>query len=221
MKNLEVKAVIISILILVVLFVLIPFSLLLSVDSISFIDQPSFRGDYKVYGDTNLKQEVYTDHNKFHAIAMSVKNPNLLNKNDLIIDIFDKSNNKVRHVKKTGLNIHGGSLVKFNFDPIEDSKDKKYNLLVYSPESQDFESFSIFLTSDQVSWIGDLKINDNLTSEKIALRVYYKPENRLLLIKNIYLSFFNNIFRDKTFMIFYFFIVLLLVSYIFIKNKRV
>lgn len=179
MKSLKIVSFTLTITTLVVVLFVYPLSLLFSINDVFFIGQPGFIHTTTLNKDYEITQELFTDYDNFSGVGMSIKNPQLLNKEDVILKIFTDEE-LVRTSTLSGINIPDGSLVKFNFNPINESKDKWYTLVISSPNSKHGtdESLSVFLTDEKEDWLGGVTINKVTTDGNIALTTHYKPSNR-------------------------------------------
>ena len=171
--------------ILFVLFMLLlaPALLSFAIREVPLKSQGALVNRHKVYGDIVARQEFVSQKNYLSAIAVTIRNFNLMNKKDMTLSVF--SDNKIlRQTSVNGANIPDGALVKFKFDAIADSSGKKYILTLSSPGSASGEAFEMYYGGD---------------NKTIAFSDYYKTANRLELIGEIYKSFLARFFADRVF----------------------
>ncbi len=154
--------------------------------------QPGLDRTEYVHSENMIEFTVVSEVNNLSAIGVSVKNPQLLNKKDLILSIRDENGNSIATSVLNGSVISDGDLVKFKFDPIPDSANKYYKMTFSSPESTPPDSFQIFLTHDLVP----------------SFILYTTPEKRLSLAKNIYKGWLDHLLADKTFTVAYTLLIL-------------
>ncbi len=201
-----------------VLFVLtvLPLLLLSTLNSVSYSDQPSLDFTYELYGDRKIKQEFTPSWDFLDGIGMSIKNPNLMNKKPIIMEIY-KDNNVVRLSTLNGLNISDGSFIKFRFPFIVGSENKKFEIVLTSPETRNEESLGIFLTNkNNIVDLGNLTADQKIIDGKISLVGFYHVNSKLGLIRYVFNNFIFKFLKDKTFAVFYLalniFILLVLIN---------
>lgn len=155
-----------------ILFLLSPVLLLSGIKNYPGVNQPSLNTTQKIYGNVTLSQSFLSRENNLSAIGMSIKNPNLNNKEQIKLalsgdDIYLES-------IKNGANITDGGFVKFDFPPVRDSADKIYNFAVSSPSSNKEEALEVFLTDNPPPGSKEFKVTGNLFKEAVAFVPYYK-----------------------------------------------
>ena len=166
--------------------------------------QPSLHSTEHIYADLTISQLFLSQEDGLSGIGMSIKNPNDINKKDIIIQIYDQDNQMIRNVSLNGAKISDGQLVKFKFDPIQDSKDKLYKFTLQAPqEGEQTKSLEVFLTYEIPSWSKGLYINNNLTDSSISFVTYHHIENPLSNIFNIYTKWWYKLSGDLPFLIAY------------------
>lgn len=175
--------------ILFVLFMLLlaPALLSFAIREVPLKSQGALVNRHKIYGDIVARQEFVSPKNGLSAIAVTIRNFNLMNKKDMTLSVF--SDNKIlRQATVNGANIPDGALVKFKFDSIFDSSGKRFTLTLSSPDSLSGEAFEMYFGED---------------NKTIAFSDYYKTSNKAELIGEIYKSFFARVFADRVFAGFY------------------
>jgi hypothetical protein len=182
-----------------VLFILLvaPALLTLGIKEVPRQDQGPLVNRQKLYGNINFTQGFVASENGLSAIAITVRNFNLQNKKDIILNVVSE-NRVVRQAVVNGANIPDGALVKFKFDPISDSSGKKYSLTFSSPNSVSADAFEIYFDE----------------ANQLALVDYYRITSRTELIKNIYQSFVSRFVADKIFAVFYLMLIMGLTIYL-------
>lgn len=161
--------------------------------------QPPLGGTEAVYKERSVAQSFISFNNNLIGIGLTIKNPNLRNKKDLIFQLSDKDGVVIRSVKINGFNIPDGHFVKFYFDPIEHSANESYLFSLQAPESEQGDSLEVYQTSD-VNWEQDL-----------AYVSYYKPDNLLTAVISIFSEMMANLDQDRPFLIAYLLILFLLI----------
>lgn len=187
-----------------VLFILLlaPALLAFGLREIPFQGQGALTNRHKIYGDIVARQEFTSNKPNLSAIAVTIRNFNLINKKDMTLSVI--SDGKViRQATVNGASIPDGALVKFKFDPISDSSGKKYILTMASLASTSAEAFELYFGEDNKS---------------IALSDYYQASSKIELIGDIYKSFLMRFFADGVFAGFY--LVVIGGSFVSLKVKR-
>jgi len=170
-------------------------------------DQPPLGVTKKFYENVAIEDKVTVPYNNFNGIGFSFKNPNLQNKEEIILKIINENGQLARTITLSGWNIPDGGFVRFMFEPITDSKGRKYDLMLTSPSSRKEEALEVYLSRG---------------SDTAALVTYYKPLSALILIRDIYTNLNMRFWEDRTFALFYFGIISLGFGYIvFGKGKTI
>lgn len=180
---------------LLVLFVILilPGVMLLFVDEIPANSQPGYDGrlSVAVYGEENLVQYFVSKNKNLNALGTSIKNPNLNNKKDIYLELYDSNDNLVRTSKLNGLNIGDGDFVKFFFKPITDSKEKEYHFIVSSPQAGIEDTIKLFLTDPTEQVIKYIYQGDTHMGG-IPL-VSFHLQSRWVVMKEMYSNWFSRL----------------------------
>lgn len=158
-------------------------------------EQPGYGGasTLSVFAYHDFKQYFFSDQPNLTAVATSIKNPNLKNQKDVIFTLLDESGNMIREEKISGRNIGDGDFVKFIFDPIQDSKNKKYSFILNSPDASEEEVLQVFIISptDQVL---EYEYQDEVHPGGVPMVTYSKPASKLSIIKSVYSTWISKLF---------------------------
>jgi hypothetical protein len=195
---------------------------LLTLDSVSYLEQPSLDLTYELFGNRVISQEIMPSHNFLNAIGLSIKNPNLKNKKDITMEVY-REGSLIRTSKLNGLNIPDGEFVKFVFPAIEDSKDTKFEVVLSSPQSAEDESLGIFLSKSKNTTsteLSSLRLNKETGDAKIAFVAYYQVKSKLDLIRYVYNNFTSRFLKDSLFAVFYMATILSGSAYLLINFKK-
>lgn len=174
----------------------VPFVAGLFIKMIPIGDQPSYDFNNKrgVSGDFRLTQEFTSLNSNLTAVGTSLGNPNLKNQKEVIFDLTDANGNLVREVKVNGANIPDGAFFRFTFDPIENSKGVRYFFTISSPGAGPEELINIFFSNGKTSWIGPASYGTEINDNGLPIVAYFKPESRVGVAKDIYLSWLKRVF---------------------------
>lgn len=172
--------------ILFLLFV-IPIFMTIPIKMVPANDQPGYDGvrTVSVYGTRIFSQEFMSTNKNMIAIGTSIKNPNLKNKKEIIMSLYDENNNLIRTSVLNGFNIGDGDYVKFIFDPIPDSDNKKYHFTIASKTAGEEEVIRLFLT-EPTDKIIEFTYDKETKKGGIPMVVYHKPGSAIEKIKKIY-----------------------------------
>lgn len=181
---------------------------------------PELGGSLKINGSIEVVQKFFFDKNNLSAIGLTIRNPSLVNKKDLIFKLEDEKRNLLREVRINGKVIDDGTLLKIKFAPLTDSMNKLYKFSLSSPESKSEESVEVYLAKDNSKGDWGVEVNSELTDGQIAFIGYSTPENRVMTSVNIYLEFFRKLISDQTFFVFYLVIFSILIGGIFYFGKK-
>ncbi len=189
------KLVIFTTITVLTLVFVVPGVLALPIKVVPFNDQPGYSTDYKrgVYGKFVVWQEFTSQEDQLTGIGLSIGNPNLKNKKEVILNLYEGRSGQdydlgkpTRQSVLNGQNISDGAFVRFLFDPIADSKSRNYFFTLNTPEAGREEVINIYFNHDRPDWIGELKIDEEVIDGGMPLVTYHKPLSRFAVIKNIY-----------------------------------
>lgn len=208
-------------LVVIAFIILMPVMIGLNIHSIQDPVQPSFAGTEKIFQTALVSQKFQSKENNLAGIGVSIKNPNLANKNELNFSLYD-GDNVIRSLSINGGAIEDGSLLRFLFPKITDSKGKMYTFVLNSPVSKESEAFEAYLTNEKFS-DESFYVNNNQRQENVSFIRIYKSDNPIAVLGAIFSGVIIKLFNDLIFSIFYvilvFSCVVYLVSGIF-KNDR-
>lgn len=179
-----------SLTVLFVVFIL-PGFLALGIRTLPANVQPPLHGTKDVYGLFTVTQEFASLEPRLTGIGMSIKNPNLKNKKEVLVSLYAENGDTLRRVTLSGANIEDGGFVKFMFDPIPDSKDQKYILTIDCPSAGPEEVLPVYYTEETPSWVGKMTHDEKEVSGGLSMVTFHKPENKIKVIKEIYLNWFS------------------------------
>ncbi len=197
------KLVVFTTIFVLVLVLALPGLLALPIKIIPYNDQPGYSTDYKrgVFGNSAVWQKFTSQEDNLAGIGLSIGNPNLKNKKDVILSLYEVnsvssdpgSELMVGKSVLNGLNISDGAYVKFLFDPISPSKGKNYIFSLESPEAGDLEVINIFFTKTIPNWIGELTVGDDLIDGSLPMVTLHKSQSKFGMIRGIYVSFLRRL----------------------------
>lgn len=216
----EMRIVYISITFIFFLFLLIPFFLSFLIREIPNDIQHSLEGTQMIYKDFTVTQYFTSQLSNLSGIGTSIKNPDFRNRKDLILNLYSDDKSLVRTVNLNGANILDGDFIVIRFEPISNSKGKKYSIQFSAPESESSESLEIFLSSQKPSWIEDLYINANKSDSKIPFVTYHRPSNVLSIAREVFVQVLKRLFADLPFAISYILLIGILITYLFYLRKK-
>ena len=175
------------------LIFLAPAILALGIKLIPGGNQPGYGPTLSIYGARNVTQKFTSQNANLSAIGTSIKNPNLKNKQDIILTLFDEKMNVIRTVTINGQNVEDGSLVKLVFDPIPDSENKTYAFTLSSPTAGPEDMIEVFLSQNTPGWIEQYTYDQKVYPGGIPIVLYFKPASKMTVIKDIYSSLLSRL----------------------------
>lgn len=208
-----------------VIFLVLIFPALLSliIKTIPEKQQSSLDGTIKLFGERKIAQKIAVSKNNFSGIGISVRNPNYINKNDLIFTVYSEDNLTLRQMAISGLHINDGDLLKINFPPISDSANKNFTIEFTSPKSSSDQYFEIFISNKNNEKSKGFKLYESSGVSdfegSIAYEIFNKSENPLSLIYPIYSNVFIRLIKDPFFSAIYFTLIISL-FFVYLKYPR-
>lgn len=205
---------------------ILPAVLSFAVVNIPNNDQPSLDKTQKIYGDLIVFQAFTSKTENLATIGMSIKNPNLANKKDITLSIYDEGGILLRSVTINGKNIADGKFVKFKFEPIVGSQNKNFTFTLMSPttskeDADKNEALEVFLSDQTIEGASILRIGDREVSNSIVSFVSFsKPPYPTYVMENIYSKWFNKFSADWQFLIIYTVLVFTLAGFLLYKHAK-
>src|SRR3990172_7279133 len=173
----------------------VPAILALGIKLIPGEDQPGYDPNFRlsIYWPRVVKQQFVSKDSNLSAIATSIRNPNLKNKEEIVFTLFDSEMHKIRETIINGENVEDGNFTKFYFDTIPDSKDKTYFFTLSSLNAGPEETIEVFYSDNMPDWIVQFTYDENEKKGGLPIVLYYKPESSVVVIKDIYSSLFSRL----------------------------
>ena len=150
-------------------------------------DQPGYGPRrLSIYGIGELSQKFISKEKNLTAIGTTVKNPNLKNKKEVILNLYDANNNLIRKSILNGFNIGDGDFVKFVFEVVPDSLDKEYSFTLSSPTAAADEIIEVFLIDGPANGIIEYTFGEETHEGGIPLVTFHKPDSQWEVIRGVY-----------------------------------
>lgn len=174
---------------------LTPIILALGIKMIPGEDQPGYNPDQRlsIYRTRDVTQKFVSSDTNLSAIGTSIRNPNLKNKKDIILTLFDAKMATVRTSIINGQNVEDGNFIKFVFDPISDSENKTYFFTLASPDAGPEETIEVFYTQSMPGWIEQYSYDKKTYSGGLPIVLYFKPVSKITVIMDIYSDLFSRL----------------------------
>lgn len=200
-------------LILIILFIFIlPVVLSLSLRNIPVSSQPSLKHTERIFQDRIISQVFISRKDNLSAIGVSLKNPYLVNKKDIVLKIFNNKGELLRESILNGRDIKDGDFVEFIFPPIKDSVDQVYQFQLYADSTDEKEALEVFMTDDYLS--------DSKSDKNMSFVSFYQPENIFSTYFDILKDLTNRMSGDSVFMSIYLLIFFISIMFLLLLQKR-
>ncbi len=213
MKKLQTKVLLYAVTLIAFFILIIPISILFTLDAFYLHSQPSLDATLDVYEDNQIKQVIYSDKNNLIGFGTSIKNPNFRNNENIYLELYE-DDNLIRSSHINGLNIPDGEFVQFRFEPIFESENKWYEIRINSPTSNSLNALQIFYSNELKRWMSDLFYNQEKIDGNLSILPIYKPESKFDLISSVYKDFINQFIFDTKFVVFYAVLIITLIIFI-------
>lgn len=212
--------------------------------------QPSLGATERIYSTTVVAEVFTATRDNLGGIGLSLKNPNLQNKQNVVISVFGEDGQFLGESIVNGASIPDGDFIKFLFKPIGNAAGKRFVFILSSVWSTEDNAVEAFYSNDPVkekvklpgekvpclSNTGDLKIllvdpngMQNCTplvvrnnhKADVSFAPFYKTANPYLIMKEIYIGWLNKFLADKAFSIIYLLLILgLLSGFVFLAKSK-
>ena len=157
-------------------------------------DQPGYGPRrLSIYGIGELSQKFISKEKNLTAIGTTVKNPNLKNKKEVILNLFDENHNLLRKSVLNGFNIGDGDFVKFVFEVVPDSLDKEYSFTLSSPTAAADEIIEVFLIDGPANGIIEYTFGEETHEGGIPLVTFHKPDSQWEVIRGVYSNWLSKL----------------------------
>lgn len=207
---------------LIILFALIlPIVVSLGIRYIPGNTQPGLMTTERIYGSAVVLQSLEVHRDNFAGVGLSIKNPNFQNKKNITLTVLDDNLKFIHLATINGGAIGDGDYVKFTFEPIENSSNRKYYFVLSANEADISEALEVFYSDDYASprsfpegldfctneIIGKVECSGlsikNITKPSVSYVALYKPASYLSLIQEIYGLMVTHMLEDKIFLFFW------------------
>jgi len=157
-------------------------------------DQPGYGPRrLSIYGIGELSQKFISKEKNLTAIGTTVKNPNLKNKKEVILNLYDANNNLIRKSILNGFNIGDGDFVKFVFEVVPDSLDKEYSFTLSSPTAAADEIIEVFLIDGPANGIIEYTFGEETHEGGIPLVTFHKLDSQWEVIRGVYSNWLSKL----------------------------
>jgi len=141
-------------------------------------------------GEGILEQTFVANHDFVNIVILSLKNPGLANKGEFLFSLQTEEGQPLVERTFSGYNIEDPCSIRFQFDPLTSSKNKKLKILIRS------------LTSTEPSIGVGASRKDGL-----SYSVYYKTVDKKSAVLELVSSLTKRFWADKVFFIFWLFLL--------------
>jgi hypothetical protein len=183
------------------LVVLIPGVLAIGIRKLPSGFQPPLSDSQMIYGIETVSQSFIAQKNQLSGFALTIKNPNSINKKDLVMNLMDESGQIVRTVTVNGWSIPDGGYINFSFASIPDSAGKKFIAQFSAPTAIDTDSLELYHSNKPFD--GTYKVNGQTENGSLSFITYYAPQNFFANEILIYRNWMWKFFMDWQFAIIY------------------
>lgn len=162
--------------------------------------QPGYSPDIRlsIYKDRDFTQKFVSGASNLTAVGLSIRNPNLKNKAEVIFNLFDKSGTLIRNVNISGMNLEDGSFTKFVFPPILDSKGGEYSFTLSSPNAGPEETIEVFIIEkDDKSGITEYSYMGETQIGGTPIVLYSKPVSKLKTVTEVYSNWLSRLLSHR------------------------
>lgn len=173
--------------------------------------QTSLDFSEQIYGPFVVEQTFSVDKNYLSGLALTIRNPSA-NKSDLNFKLRDSQGQILRHKSLHGANIPDGDFVKFNFEPITDSKDRQFNLVLESVDSTQEQAFGVYMSKQMSPGFEPIRVKGEVKNGQMAILEYYGYPNKLVQIWAVLSDFSKRFYSDVIFGIIFTVSIIYLIS---------
>lgn len=212
------KLIILSISFIILMLIILPIGLTFAIKLIPGGIQPPLVNTKKIYGQYVYYQSFISPDDNLTGVGTSIKNPNFANKKELIINLYDEKNTLIRTIVLNGQNLADGNFVKILFEPVLNSKNKKFTWSALSYESTFDDALELFLTDKQPAWSLEFRVNNAISEGGVSYVTLHKPLNSTEVLNKIINGLVSRIKADRGFFLVYSILILGLIGALYFPN---
>lgn len=134
------------------------------------------------YGDHDYRFSFISPKENLNSVVLKLKNISIRNTKTVYFNLLENQKS-LRQIVINGSNIGDSSMTRFAFTEIKDSKDKKYTVILSSPETKQNQA---------------LGIHTDLSDHPVIM-TYHIPSSKFQLVFDTYKNFITKIFSDPIF----------------------
>lgn len=171
-----------------------PGILVSALDMIPANDQPGYDSNKRlsIYGEKQISQKFISRDKNLTAIGTSIRNPNLKNQKEIVLNLYDKDKNLIRSSILSGKNIEDGDFVKFVFQSVPDSNGKEYSFSLSSSDAGTEETIEVFIIEPTADII-DYFYEDETHLGGIPIVTFHKPDSKLEIVIGVYSNWLSRL----------------------------
>jgi hypothetical protein len=148
------------------------------------------------------KETQFTANNNYlNIVIFRMKNPGIENNGEFSFELKNENDEVIREIKFRGMNVGDPSDMRFQFDPVENSKDKTYKIVLKPDDSK--PTVSVEVSSDN----------------KISYKSYFRTLNKGQAASSFIALLESKVKANSKFFIFWG-LSLVLVIYYEMKNRK-
>lgn len=177
------------------LVLVVPGVLAVTLDMIPAGDQPGYNSNQRlsIYGERIVSQKFISKEKNLTAIGTSIRNPNLKNKKEIILNLYDESNKLIRTSTLNGQNFQDGDFVKFIFQPTTDSINRTYSFTISSPLAGPEETIEVFYFDTPTENILEYTYDEKSYPGGLPIVTFHKPDSKFQVVRKIYSNLFSRL----------------------------
>jgi hypothetical protein len=158
-------------------------------------DQPGYNSNQRlaIYGKRDVTQKFISKEENLSAIGTSIRNPNLKNKKEIILNLQDENGNSIRTSILNGQNLEDGDFVKFVFPVVPDSLEKTFLFTLSTPLAGPEETIEVFYLDTLFDNILEFKYDEETYPGGLPLVTFHKPNSKFQLVQKVYSSLFSRL----------------------------
>ncbi|MBU1127334.1 hypothetical protein KKF11_03235 [Patescibacteria group bacterium] len=186
------------------------------------VDLSQREGDnlYRLSDKKRVGQTFIAGKNNLSRLTLDLKNASLKNEKPVYFHLRQVDGpGDLRKIKISGFNIGDPSSVRFQFEPIPDSFQKKYYFYLDSPDSSDSDGIEVYYSSQDLYSGGEMMINDQEAIGDLRFSSFYFSDSKMTVFRETIGNFTSRLLTDKTFTALYLTLLILTFSSGLLLNR--
>lgn len=177
----------------------------------------SERNDFLTLADKKITQGIKVKHDQLNIIILNFRNPNFENHSQFRFQLLSESGEIVVDQLFSGYNLGDPSDLRFQFSPIQQSKEKDYSIILEALSPLETPPVSVAVKTGNLKDWKPISLSDGKIDKTLSFSAYYHASNKKVVMVDFIKGIISKITDDYFFFIGWF-LALALVLIVKVRN---